>query len=182
MGLYDVLKESLRLYLFDEEAIKSLKKRPEAFGWSFFVIVMAGIAIFLSTLLETLTFEEIFFGLIFTPIAFLIGTVVSFFAYHLLAKAFGGKAKAKEFFKTYANLSVAYWFTFIPILGSVLQFFVIIWSMVVTGFLLHKLHELSVGRSIVVLLIPLVLFIIIFVIVLFYVYGSIEPQYLGPFD
>lgn len=102
-------------------------------------------------------------GIFLTPLFFLIGTGIL----HLIARMFGGTGD----FGRFAFLSAAIQapvnilsavLGFIPVLGGCVSFALWIYSIVLTFFAIKAEHNLSDGRAIGTLLVPIVLLIALF--------------------
>ena len=102
-----------------------------------------------------------FLGIIFSPIAFLIGVGII----HLIANVLGGKGD----FGRYAYLSAAIgapisivnaFLGFIPVVGGCVAFLLTIYSLVLNYFAIKVAYSLTSGRAIAVILIPLIVVLV----------------------
>jgi len=98
-------------------------------------------------------------GLIFIPIAFLIGSGVHF----LIAKLFGGTGSFEEQTYLLATFSAPIMiingiFSLVPVLGGCLSIFVFIYQLVLTYMAVKVAHRLGPGQAVVVALGPTLIF------------------------
>ncbi|MFW6311757.1 MAG: hypothetical protein ACOC1K_05930 [Nanoarchaeota archaeon] len=159
MSYSENIKDSFKILGLNEQALIKVSKDEKATGYGLLTLIIAGIAMAISQLNP--------FGLVIYPIFLIIGTFIGYSIYHFLAKfILGGKATGSEYFRSLSNSFVLNWLTFIPIVGVFLQFITNIWLTVVHVFILHKVHKLSMLKSIILVLLPMIIaiFVIIFAV------------------
>lgn len=96
------------------------------------------------------------FGIIpLLPLLALAGSVVYVGILHLVAKIFKGEGRFLDYYQTMGVGSLVSWGGIIPYLGFIFS----IWSVVVCVIVTSRVHNLSTGKAVAVVLLPIVLFI-----------------------
>ena len=99
---------------------------------------------------------------------------------HIIARLFGGQAKYLEYFRAQSHASILSWLgilVVIPTAGYIINFFISIWSLIVSVVILQSVHKLTRGKAIVVVLLIITLFIFIGTVSYF---GAANPDALMP--
>ena len=162
MSYYENLVDAFKILIFNQEALNKVANNEKGVGYGFLTLVLVGV---IGGLLTGLFIPVVgLFAIVIYPIVLVIGFIIGYGIYHFLAKLFGGKATGAQYFRALSNMAAVEVISFIPILGTVLSPLIGIWLVVANGFVLHKLHQLSLAKAIIVLLIPLV---VVFLLVLF---------------
>jgi len=161
MSFIDNIKNSFNILVLNQKALLKVANERNATLYGFLTLALAGFIAALPKLDITYMLLNAAAMVIVVPILYSI--------YHFTAKfIFGGKATAAQYFRSLSNSFVLYWVTFwlvlIPVVGSSLQTLVGLWMIVVNMFILNKVHKLSVIKSIIVGLIPIILLAILAVI------------------
>ncbi len=99
-------------------------------------------------------------ALVFYPIIFLISSFIGYGILHILALLFGGKATFRQFYSVLAHTSILYIGAVIPFVGWAIT----IWQIILNVFILKNVHQLSTGRAIAVVLIPILAILLIVII------------------
>lgn len=191
MDLVRFYTDAIKLYFQRDEGYKSLEKKTdwkEAFLGAYIVTV------FLYMVSSVLITAELgvswIWGIVGSLVVAFIGLVISSTIgvgiIFLLLKVFGGKAEFTDTLKFALSLSIlpsiasillsvidpafyggAEAYTGLSIIFSLLSFAVAIWAFVVAVLVYSRLHTLSVGRTVLALLIPVIIvLVIIFIIAL----------------
>jgi len=172
MSFKENIKKSLGILLFKEKPLIEISNSEKATAYGFLTIIIAGIAIAISSL-DLL-------GLIFTPISLIIGLFVGYSIFHLIAKfILGGKATGTQYFRSLSNAFVIYWFTFIPFIGIFLRIIAALWFMAIDIFILHKVHKLSKPKAIILGLLPIILSLILMILAVGY-FAVLTPSVMMP--
>lgn len=153
MGYGETLKRSIDALKLDPRAMGALAKSPDGIGHGFLTLALAGVAMSIGMLNPLMIPVTI----IFLIVGFIIGWAIL----HGLAKLFGGKASAAEFFRVLSNVSILYWVMVIPIVGPLLSWLIGLWLLVVEVVAIKNVHKLSTGKSVLVVAIPVVVGIIL---------------------
>lgn len=173
MGFVDVIKGSFGILLFKDTNQISKEKHKSEYG--FLILVLAMLATSIIQVIEP------FSGLVFDW-EFVIGyalwltifQIIWFLILHGLSKAFGGKASAENYFGFFGDSRLFFPLTAVPFIGWIVG----LYYLIIDAFLLHKIHELSWLKVILLLAVVFVavgvLFIIGFIILvgrMFYFLG-----------
>lgn len=163
------IKDSLKILGFNETSLIGISNNASATGYGFLTLIIAGIAVGISTLNP--------FSLILTPIALIIGLFIGYSIYHFLAKfILRGQATGVQYFRSLSNSFVIYWFTLVPFVGVILQYLAGLWLIVINIFILHKVHKLSMVKAIILGLLPFIILIgLIFIGAIAY-FGVLNPS------
>lgn len=157
MNLKQAVMDAWQIVTFKEHAIKKIAHEKDVLTHGILITVIAGIAAAIGTFS--------WFGIITFPIGYLIGSFIGLGILHLLALLFGGKGTFKRFFAVGLHTSLLGWVMVIPVLGFFLGAVAKIWGIVAMYFIIKNVHELSPGRSLAVLLIPIILALIVMAII-----------------
>jgi hypothetical protein len=153
MSFGENIKNSLKMICFNEQAMTDVSNSDKATGYGFLTLVIAGIAMAISQLN--------ILGLILNPIGLIIGLFIGYSIFHFIAKfILGGQATGVQYFRSLSNSFVVYWFTFIPLIGIILQVLAGLWLMVINIFILHRVHKLSVIKAVILGLLPLIVVLV----------------------
>lgn len=119
---------------------------------------------------------SVLFTLIWTPIAFIIGVGI----YHLLARLLGGTGQFDRYAFSVAAFAaplsiVNGLLAFVPILGGCVAMILGIYQIVLTYFATKVEHNLSSGRAIAVILIPVALVILLVLCMVFGLVALLVP-------
>ena len=156
--------ETFKKYLFDGWEIfklngkvaKKVAEDKNALTYAILFFVLAGVASAIG--------QRKFWGIFYAPIGVLIGTFIMFGIIHLLAKLFGGKASFPQFYRACGIGYIGMWISIIPFAGVVLGGIVMLWYLVVDVVILKHVHQLTTGKAVFVVLIPVIIVIIVTVI------------------
>ena len=159
MGYLENLKDSFHLLLFKDEAVSNISQDKNATLYAIYTVIISSLA----SLLGILTW----YVSIIHPIVFLVKT----FIMHVLALMFGGSSRFEEFFRPMGATHVAYWITAIPILGILLRPIIFLYLIPVEIKIVRQTHNISLERSIVVVMLPVFLIIVGFVLLLIYLFS-----------
>ena len=96
---------------------------------------------------------------------YLIGSFIGIGIIHLLAKLFGGQATFKELYNCLTISSVLRWLMVVPIVSIILGPIIGVWNIVISVIVVRKVHQLTTGKAIAVVLIPIVIIIILVVLI-----------------
>lgn len=166
MSYGNILKSAWDVLTFKENGINELSENSKASGLGFLTLILAGLAMFLGNIFLTMGIVPIGVQLASLPmqiIFFIIGFFISFSIYQLLARfVFGGKGTGVQYFRVLSNTFIVYVVFIIPYLSKFLTIPITLWILAVNVFVLMKLHQLSIIKAIIVVLIPIILVVILF--------------------
>ena len=169
MSFGENIKKSLNVLVFNEKALTEISNNEKATGYGFLTLIIAGVA----TAIASLNI----IGIILNPIAVIIGLFIGYSIYHFIAKLLlGGKATGAQYFRSLSNSFIVYWFTFIPILGIFLQMIAGLWLIAINVFILNKVHKLSILKSVLLGLLPIIVGVILFFIGVFSYFQVLAPN------
>jgi len=149
MTIWGSIKRGVLIGFLNEQKIDEAAKDPACTIHGLEILAMAGAA----SALGYLAFGDIMPGIIATLIGFFI--LYSFF--NFAAKMLGGKAKGVEFFRAIASAYVLYFLVAIPYINIYASFVMGFWLMFVSMYVIKKLHGLSMGKSILAVVVPFIL-------------------------
>jgi len=163
MSYWSNVKNAFKIAIFDDKALNAVAKNKDLVNYGIITLVLVGIATSLGMLMP--------FMFIMIPMAFFLSIGFN----HLIAKLFGGKASFSDYFGVLSNATVIYWLAVVPLLGAVLVNIIGIWFSVISVYITHKVHKLSVFKSIIVVfLLPLLVVLLMMLLVAFL--GVLNPQ------
>lgn len=176
-GFMGYLKSGLRIGMLKKDAIDDVAGDPGSFVPALFVYlfpsVVIGIVLFgivnlvaggasegippeFAMIIPLL--QKASAGLlIFFPLIALIGTLVSIGLFHLFARLFKGEGGFLDYYQTMGVGSLVSWGGFIPVVGILFSLWMIPVMVVITS----RVHNLSTGKSVAVVLMPVVLLIVL---------------------
>jgi hypothetical protein len=162
MSYTETLQRSFRLLAFDEAAANELANDPGATGHGFLTLALTGMVSGAISLVFTMLFMPNLFmlaasvmAIVLSPILMIIGFIIGYSIYHFLAKIFGGQATGSQYFRTMSNVMYVSLLSNVPF-GNMA---VIPYLAIVNGFVLCKVHKLSVVRSVIVVLLPVAIIV-----------------------
>jgi hypothetical protein len=161
-------KAGLEILQIKQNSIKKIAEDSKATTFAILFIALAGVASAIGTLNLV--------GIIFAPVAILIGTFIWFGILHLFSKIFGGKGKYSEFYRAAGVGYVGMWLAVIPILGPFLVLIISLWYLVVYVNIVKVVHKLSTGKAIAVVAIPVAI-----ITILAFVVGMLVAAFLYTF-
>ncbi|MBI4149943.1 YIP1 family protein [Candidatus Woesearchaeota archaeon] len=150
-GVY--VKKAWQVVQLDSSAMKSLAKDQKAFLMGVAIVALAGVAAAIGS------FNP--FGILIMPIIMVLLSFVAVGILHLLALLFGGKATYGELYNIMAHSAILNWVLVVPFLGMPLALLAGLWRMVVAVVALETVHQLSRGKAIAVVLIPVLVVIVL---------------------
>lgn len=95
--------------------------------------------------------------LIMFPLVALLGTLVSVGLFHLFARLFKGEGSFLDYYQTMGVGSLVSWGGFIPVIGILFSLWMIPVMVVITS----RVHNLSTGKSVAVVLLPVILLVVL---------------------
>lgn len=113
----------------------------------------------------------------------LIFVIIGIGVTHILAKLFGGIAAFKEYFRAESHVSILGWINIlllIPLLGILISLIVPIWQLIVSVNVLKNIHKLSTVKSIIVILLPVIVFTILIIIGSLSYFSAVNPDLILP--
>ena len=155
MSFLDTFRWAFKILCFNEEALLKVINDPDATLYGIIILLIAGI----TTSIYTFSLSAILLNILYMAIIIFIG--YGFF-YLISSFLFEGKALAIQYFRAFSVLFAIYWIAIIPFIGSIVVFFGGIWILIANIFILQKVQKISKTKSIVLGLIPLVLFFCFF--------------------
>ena len=167
----EYIKQGLKVFTLDKKVIKKVSKDTNATKMGVIFLLLAGVASAIGGILSTWLLGDLFgigpnySSLITMPLVMLVGSAFAIVIIHGLARIFGGKATYSELFRVLSLTSVVFWITIIPQVGGFIAFLAMLWGIVVGIISVSNVYNLSTGKAVAVILIPLVIAGILFVVV-----------------
>jgi len=155
MTFGEYFKQGIELIKLNGDTAKKLAADEKAFLTAILFIVIGGLA----SAIGSLNLGALVAG----PIAIIVMYFIIVGVFHLLAKLFGGKGTYMGLFRAMGIASILGWVTVVPIIGPILSPLVLIWSIVMDVVIIKNVHELSTGKAVWVVIIPLVIIGIIMI-------------------
>lgn len=179
----ETLTQALGVLKFNEDSAMDLSQNPDALKHGFLTLGLVTLGVILmkfilSLFMFGLRLPRLFnsygnYYLFYGGVAILISLVLfllSFSIMHMFAKLFGGQATWSEYFKTVSNSTIVHILLLVPFIGNLLAILIVPYTLVINGFILIKVHNLTIARAVVVTLIPLAIMLglsIMFILILF---------------
>ncbi len=161
MSYTGYLSNSLKVLLFNAEAAEENAKDSEATKYGFITLAIVGLVSAIINMVLPVPGTAGGLGyadLLLKPIMVIISFIIGYSIYHFLAKILGGKATGAEYFRVLSGAMVVSLLTTLLIaltgvgfplaLGSVSWLLVGGWIMAVNTLVLHKVHQLSVLKAV----------------------------------
>jgi hypothetical protein len=149
--------QGIRLVKLDKDAAAEVAADPESFGPAVLFIAIGGLAGGIGHTVGSMGIGS--FMLIVGPIAHVIASFISVGILYLVAKIFGGTGTYRGYYSALGIGSLPHWAQVVPVLGWIAA----LWYIPVMVIVTERVHNLSTGKAIAVVLIP---FIITFLLVL----------------
>ncbi len=167
MGFGESVKDALSIVTLKGDVMQQVSA-GDVVGHAFLILVIAGLAGAVGQTLMGLilgTFEAVsFLAFITGPVFAVIGTLIGVGILHIIALIFGGQAKYMELFKAMAFAQVVGWIAVIPFIGAIISPILLIWLIVVNIVIIKNVHKLSTGKSVLVVLLPMIIVFVLVVI------------------
>ncbi len=155
MTFKEYLSKGLEIVKLNRDAASEVAAQEDAFGMAILFFAIGGLAAGLGSVMTKLGFG--FFTVIFFPAAHVIGSFVWVGVLYLLSKLFGGTGTYREHYSALGIGSLAGWAQIVPVIGGI----VALWNIPVSVVVTERIHNISTGKAVAVVLIPIVFFIII---------------------
>lgn len=170
MGYVDYLKQGFEILKLNRSAMSSAAKDEEATKWGILTVILAGVISGL--ILTAFTFGLGFVSIITTPIAYLIGLFVGIAILWIVSKIFGGTGEYMGLLRPLALASMLWILSIIPVIG----FLAGIWGLVVAIFAVAETQNLSIGKAVATVIIPMIIIWVIALLIvgaaLFALFGA----------
>lgn len=160
MTYTDTLKDAFEAIKFQESGVTQLRSNSDGVMHAVYTMLIAGALATLFTINPVVWLTG--------AIAALVGGSVGIAVIHLFAVLLGGQASFQDYFAVIGNAYMVNWATVIPFLAP----FVGLYYLVLNGWVLTKVHKLSVGRAVFAILLPAIIVIVIFGVFAF-LFGSL---------
>jgi hypothetical protein len=160
MGFGESIKNALSIVTLKGDVMQKVSA-SDVVGYAFLILVIAGLAgavgqTLMGLILGTLELVS-FLAFITGPIFAVIGTFIGVGILHIIALIFGGQAKYMDLFKPMAFAQVVGWVAVIPFIGTAISSILGIWLIVVNIVIIKNVHKLSTGKSVLVVLLPVII-------------------------
>ncbi len=164
---FSTLKDSVKMLCFDEAAVGRVANSSNATRHGLLTIIIAGIisAISIAILswgIDEYGLSDLLIGLAVGPLVYLVATFVWYsIGNFIVKKLFGGMATGVQYFRVISNAFILFWAAdiaeHVPYIGSALATIFGVYLLITTIYFIHKLHKVSVGKSIISVFLPIVL-------------------------
>lgn len=165
MGYADILRDAVDALQFEESGVRQLQNNVDSATFGVVTVLLSGLASAIGTINP--------FGLLIYPILSLLGVTIGVAAYHLFAKLLGGEGSFKDLFSVLSNGQVILWISVIPILGPLLGFLATLYYLAFSVFAIKTVYDLSVVKSVFVLLLPTIIIGVLVAIFMIVVVGTL---------
>lgn len=159
MAFMDYVKQGIEILKLDEGVMTKVAKDNNATTMAVIFFAVAGIASAIGSLNIV--------GIIVYPIMYAIMSFIGVGIWHVIAKLFGGKAEFMEFYRAMGISYVGMWILAIPVVGVLLMLPLSLWYLVVDFKIIKSVQQLSTGKALVVLLLPMIIAMIIGTVLVF---------------
>lgn len=179
MGFLDSIKRSIRLIKLDGKAATEIAKDSNSTLYGWIIIVIAGLLSALAIFIKTIPFD--FQGFLIESISYIFFSALGILVFHGLAKLFGGQSNLSEYFRAQSHVATIGWLSIftaieLPFVPVILEWLIILWSIIMGVVVLKSVHKLSTWKSIIVALaLPLILIVLVLIGALAY-FGVLSPD------
>jgi len=160
MDFKEYLKKGIDIVKLNKDAASEVASQEDAFGMAILFFAIGGLAAGLGSVMTKLGFG--FFTIILFPVFHVIGSFIWTGILFLLAKLFGGTGTYRAHYSALGIGSLAGWAQIVPVLGGI----VALWNIPVSVIVTERIHNISTGKAVAVVLIPMVFFITLALIAL----------------
>lgn len=155
MTFKEYFSKGIEIVKLNKDAASDVAAQEDAFGMAILFVAIGGVAAGLGSVMTKLGFG--FFMIIIYPVMCVLGSFIATWILFLLAKLFGGTGTYRAHYSALGIGSLPFWALVVPVLGGI----VALWNIPVSVIVTERIHNISNGKAIAVVLIPLVLFIIL---------------------
>lgn len=155
MNFKEYLKKGIEIVKLNRDAADEVAAQEDAFGMAMLFFAIGGLAAGLGSVMASLGFG--FFMIILFPVMHVIGSFIWTGILFLLARLFGGTGTYKAHYSALGIGSIPGWAQVVPVLGGI----VALWNIPVAVIVTERIHRISTGKAVAVVLIPMVFFIIL---------------------
>jgi hypothetical protein len=153
MDLKGYFAKGVRLVKLDRDAAAEVAADPDSFGPAVLFIAIGGLAGGLGHTLASMGLGSLL--MIIGPVAHVLASFVWVGILYVTARLFGGTGTYMGYYSALGIGSLPQWAQVVPVLGWIVAF----WYIPVTVIVTERVHGLTTGKAVAVVLIP---FIIIF--------------------
>ncbi len=165
------VKNALDIVQLKDKAISSVASAKDSFLPSVLILVIAGIAMAIGSMNPI--------GIIGNPIGYFIMSFIGVGILFIFAKLFGGKGNYMPHYNALAHGYILMWISVIPFIGPMIAAIAGLWSIVVAVKVTSVVHRLSIGKSALVVLIPIIIIAVLMVILVMIMGAVIMGALLG---
>jgi len=171
----DAIKQAIKLVKLDSQTAINISKDPNSIKNGIIIIIISG-------LIFSVQSSDLI-NLVINPILLLIFTAMGIGITHILAKLFGGIAEFKTYFGAESHVSILGWLNIVlivPVAGPIIILIISLWQLVVNVNVLKNIHKLSTIKSIIVVLLPVIVFSTFIIIGAISYFSVADPNLLLP--
>jgi hypothetical protein len=156
MDFRTAFNRGVELVKLNRDAAEAVASDESSFTWAMLFYAIGGFA-------AAISYTALSFGLggimlIFSPIAHVLISFVYAAVLHIIARLFGGTGTYKGYYSALGIGSIPGWAQVIPLIGTLAAF----WSIPVAVIVTERVHKLSFGKAVAVVVIPIsILFILV---------------------
>lgn len=155
MTFKEYFSKGIEIVKLNRDAADEVAAQEDAFGMAMLFFAIGGLAAGLGSVMVSLGFG--FFMLIFFPVMHVVGSFIWTGILFLLARLFGGTGTFKAHYSALGIGSLPGWAQIVPVLGGI----VALWNIPVSVIVTERIHKISTGKAVAVVLIPMVFIIIL---------------------
>ena len=157
MGFKDYLSQGIALMKLDRNAAEAVANDPGAFGWAVLFFAIGGLAGGLGGSITSMGVGSI---MIFVgPVMHVLGSFVSTGILYVLARMMGGKGSFTGYYSALGIGSMPAWAQVVPFVGWLVS----LWTLPVAVIVTERVHGLSTGRAVFVVLLPVIVITLLFI-------------------
>lgn len=151
MDLKGYFLKGVELVKLNRDAAEEVARDPDSFGPAVLFFAIGGLAGGIGHSIGSMGLGS--FMLVIGPIASVIGSFVWVGILYVIARIFGGRGTYMGYYSALGIGSLPHWAQVVPFLGWIAA----LWSIPVAVIVTERVHGLSTGKAIAVLLIPAVI-------------------------
>jgi hypothetical protein len=164
MGFVNYIKDGIKIVKLDRKSIKKVSTDKKATNTGIIILLIAG----LLSVVGLYGIQGYYLTLIMAPLFTLVFFVLGVGILQVFVRMFGGRTNYVYLFRVLSHAAVMTWLwllVFIPIIGDILNWAVLIWGIVVSIVAVETINHMKRAKAVLAVLIPFFLAAIVMLLV-----------------